>query len=379
MEKYGSMGALPIPPYSDKLKERLEKHDGSENPKYLRYIIADLTYKEAKGVNLIITKKEIQLFKDLIDPNEKAILAEHIAKATNVDAATKLQAESYLKMYQGIQKVANWAVNVIDVPEASENIKHEVAYHKQKQGGYVTFEFLEFILPIKKSYNIIESYAKQLMNDTKLSAKFHGVAGAMDFINNVYDALIEGLTTNNWDNFFEQAKEYGNEVVISTAIGMAAIAGFGVMAAAGDVIGAVGTAGATVLIGAGIAAWGKMWYDIGTKVTNTDWDNVYEGLMTNILKINESKDWFDGQTHDLINGFADALAQFDKWGEKNSLVELLKDYQEILDVKENSKENFKHIKQLYDANTKFMGTQEKDNLTNTTTEGDHILYGGWQG
>lgn len=379
IEKYGSLDNLPNPPYLEQTRNELKLGQDSANLDTLRNFIGTLVYDEAKASHFIITQKDIKLFNETDDMNIKANIASAIINApkkSNIDKEVIKEAEIYAKMYQGIHQVTTVAAKISDFSDASPDIQQRISGFKQNQGGYVTLEFLEFILPVRKIYNTLESFAKQLMQDTNLSAKFNGFANAMDFVNNVYDGLIDGLTTNNWDKFFAQAKEHGTEAVIGTAIGMTAIAAFSAMAAAGGALALVGTAGTTLLVGAGLAAWGYMWYELTTKVINTDWTAVYEGFMSNILKIDELKDWFNEQKNDVIEGFADVLIQYNKWKDKNSIVSLLQDYKEVLEIKENNQDAFKYIKEAYEKNQKFMGTVNDDILINTTQDGDHVLYGG---
>lgn len=379
IEKYGSLDNLPEPPYLEQTKNELKAGQNGNDLKILRNLIGTLVYDEAKANYFIITQKDIRLFYETDDMNIKANIASAILNAPDksaVDETTLMDAKSYAMFYQGAHQVATVAAKVSDFSDSSPDVQQRISGFKKGQGGYITPEFLEVIFPVKKIHNTLESFAKQLMQDTKLSAKFNGFANAMDFVNNVYDGLIEGLTTNNWDKFFTQAKEHGTEAVIGTAIGMIAIAAFSAMAAAGGTLALVGTAGTTLLIGAGLVAWGYMWYELTTKVINTDWESVYEGFMSNIRKIDELKDWFNEQKNDVIEGFADILIQYNKWKDKNSIVSLLQDYKEVLENKDNNQEAFQYIKEMYDKNAQFMGTVNDDILINNAKDGDHILYGG---
>ena len=384
IEKYGSLDSLPNPPYPEATKNELKLKQDATNIKSLRDLVATLVYDEAKASHFIITQKDIDLFHNADDVNIKADIAAAILNSPDksvVDAATLLEAKSYDALYQGIHKVATVTAKFSDFFDASPDVQQRISGFKKGQGGYITPEFLEFMFPVRKIHSTLEGFAKQLMQDAKLSAKFNGFANAMDFVNNVYDGLIEGLTTNNWDKFFAQAKEYGTEAVVGTAIGMTAIAAFSTMAAAGGALALVGTVGSTLLVGAGLAAWGYMWYELATKVINTinintDWASLYEGFMSNILKIDELKDWINEQKNDVIEGFADVLIQYNKWKDKNSIVSLLQDYKEVLENKDNNQDAFQYIKEMYDKNSQFMGTVNDDILINTAKDGDHILYGG---
>ncbi|WLF84795.1 putative Ig domain-containing protein [Moraxella sp. ZY210820] len=399
IEKYGSLDNLPNPPYLEQTKNELKsaqylndlnqifyigKNDKGKDITgndatlgKMRSLIATLVYDEAKASHFIVTKEDIDLFKKTNDMNIKANIASAIfnaPKKINVDTEVIKEAEVYAKIYQAIHQVATVTSKFVDFDNASEEVKQQITSFKNGQGGYITPEFLEFMFPVKKSYNVIESYAKQLMNNTTLSAKFNGMAGMMDFVNGVYDGLIEGLTTNNWDKFFAQAKEYGTEAVIGTAIGMAAIAAFGAMVAAGGAIAVVGTVGATVLVGAGLAAWGYMWYELTTKVRETDWEKVYDGFMSNILEIDKLKDWFAEQTSSTINGLADVLNQFTDWGEQGSLQPLLLAYKDTIEQSKGAID-FKYIKTQIEKDNQLAGTEEDDTLSAKTSKKGVVAYG----
>ncbi len=335
-------------PYSQITINSIKKALASNSSSDMRIALAQMVYDEADKANLIVTKTAIQQFQEMVDddPN-KEFLADKISKNPNVPLDVKNEAAKYLS----------------DVNILQDTIV--------KNGFGDGFGDLAEIQNIK---DINPEFAKRLIKEANFAQRFNIAANVTDFLNHVYDSFIEGWKTGNWDKFRDDIAEYGQEIVLSIVVGYVVIAGLTAMAAVG-VVGAKAALIAAAVAGVAATLYGI--YELYQKVRDTDFNELIDITKQNFKELFEdNKDWLLEQSQDVISGLADILTQFDKWGEKNALTELLKDYKEVLGEKENSKEAFKYLKQQYDANTKFMGTEEDDKLINTTKEGDHILYGG---
>lgn len=185
--------------------------------------------------------------KNMVDVQKiRMDLADHISQATGIDKAVRDEAKGFYEFHKQTNAIGE-AIN-----------KNHSNVTVDKNGLIDSTVVVNGLKEAKPSLEtLIQKFAEspQFPKTPKLNA----VGKIADFINNVYDGLIEGLSTNKWDKFFAEVKEHGVETIIGVGVSLVVV---------GLVSFVLGTVGTTALALVGIASVGFAAYDLTTKVIN---------------------------------------------------------------------------------------------------------------